>query len=472
LARCVLGSEEMALLVWKMAPTRFVALAALESRPTHINSGKVMAEPLPATTFISPAKNPPTANAIKFHQSCMRSKLAYICSLKRRRVLQNKDYRLIVKTLYGLEDILAKELLSLGGREIKTLNRAVSVVGDIGYVYKINIALRTGLRVLVPMLEFDMRDVEHYYSEIFEHPWEEYFGLDKSFAIDVVGTNDLLNHSSFAGLKAKDAVVDRFRAAKGERPSVERGTPDVPIHIHIYKQTVRVYLDASGDSLHKRGYRLKAAHAPLNEVLAAGIILHSKWNGGMPVLDPMCGSGTFLVEAALIAHQLPPNIYREKFAFHHWNGFDEQMYEKIREGLLSRAKEYEGKIMGRDMDAYALEAAAENIERAMFDDAIRIRQADFFEAEPPADKGLLLINPPYNVRIQAQTHRMYREMGDTLKSKYAGWEVYWITSDMEAIKSIGLRPSRKWNLFNGELECKLLRFDMYEGTKKIHKLKS
>ncbi|MGB0194003.1 MAG: THUMP domain-containing class I SAM-dependent RNA methyltransferase [Schleiferiaceae bacterium] len=387
-------------------------------------------------------------------------------------MLQNNDYRLIVKTLYGLEDILAKELLSLGGREIKTLNRAVSVVGDIGFVYKINIALRTGLRVLVPMLEFEMRDVEHYYEEIFEHPWEEYFGLDKSFAIDVVGTNDLLNHSSFAGLKAKDAVVDRFRVAKGERPSVERGTPDVPIHIHIYKRTVRVYLDASGDSLHKRGYRLKAGYAPLNEVLAAGIILHSKWNGGMPVLDPMCGSGTFLVEAALIAHQLPPNIYRETFAFHHWNGFDEQMYVKIREGLLSRAKEYDGKIMGRDMDAYALEAAAENIERAMFDDAIRIRQADFFEAEPPADKGLLLINPPYNVRIQAQTHRMYREMGDTLKAKYAGWEVYWITSDMEAIKSIGLRPSRKWNLFNGELECKLLRFDMYEGTKKIHKLKS
>ena len=386
-------------------------------------------------------------------------------------MLQNNDYRLIVKTLYGLEDILAKELLSLGGREIKTLNRAVSVVGDIGFVYKINIALRTGLRVLVPMLEFEMRDVEHYYTKIFEHPWEDYFSLDKSFALDVVGKNDILVHSSFAGLKAKDAVVDRFRVAKGERPSVERGTPDVPIHIHIYKRTIRVYLDASGDSLHKRGYRLKAGYAPLNEVLAAGIILHSNWNGGMPVLDPMCGSGTFLVEAALIAHQLPPNIYREKFAFHHWNGFDEQIYEKIREGLLSRVKEYEGKIIGRDMDAYALEAAAENIERAMFDDAIRIRQADFFEAEPPADKGLLLINPPYNVRIQAQTHRMYREIGDTLKAKYAGWEVYWITSDLEAIKSIGLRPSRKWNLFNGELECKLLRFDMYEGTKKIHKLK-
>jgi putative N6-adenine-specific DNA methylase len=388
-------------------------------------------------------------------------------------VLQNNnDYRLIVKTLFGLEEILGKELLALGGREIKTLNRAVAVVGDMGFVYKINIALRTGLRVLLPVAEFEMEDVEHYYEEMFDIPWESYFDIEKSFAIDVVGTNDLLNHSSFAGLKAKDAVVDRFRSKSGERPSVERGTPDVPIHIHIYERTIRVYLDASGDSLHKRGYRLKAGFAPLNEVLAAGIILHSKWNGGMPVLDPMCGSGTFLVEAALIAHQLPPNIYRESFAFHHWKDFDASLYEKIREGLLSRAKEYEGKIMGRDMEEYALEAAAENIERAMFDDAIRLRQADFFEAEPPAEKGLMLVNPPYNVRIQAQTHKMYRQMGDTLKSKYAGWEVYWITSDMEAIKSIGLRPSRKWNLFNGELECKLLRFDMYEGTKKVHKLKS
>ncbi|MEY2969714.1 MAG: hypothetical protein RLZZ599_87 [Bacteroidota bacterium] len=384
----------------------------------------------------------------------------------------NNDYRLIVKTLFGLEEILGKELLALGGREIKTLNRAVAVVGDMGFVYKINIALRTGLRVLLPVAEFEMEDVEHYYEEMFDIPWESYFDIEKSFAIDVVGTNDLLNHSSFAGLKAKDAVVDRFRSKSGERPSVERGTPDVPIHIHIYERTIRVYLDASGDSLHKRGYRLKAGFAPLNEVLAAGIILHSKWNGGMPVLDPMCGSGTFLVEAALIAHQLPPNIYRESFAFHHWKDFDASLYEKIREGLLSRAKEYEGKIMGRDMEEYALEAAAENIERAMFDDAIRLRQADFFEAEPPAEKGLMLVNPPYNVRIQAQTHKMYRQMGDTLKSKYAGWEVYWITSDMEAIKSIGLRPSRKWNLFNGELECKLLRFDMYEGTKKVHKLKS
>jgi putative N6-adenine-specific DNA methylase len=386
-------------------------------------------------------------------------------------VPENKDYRLVVKTLFGLEEILSKELLALGGREIKKLNRAVSVIGDLGFVYKINLGLRTGLRVLLPLAEFEMEDVEHYYEELLSIPWEEHFDVQTTFAVDVVGRNDLLNHSSFAGLKAKDAIVDRFREQVGDRPTVERNNPEVPIHIHIYEDTIRVYLDTSGDSLHKRGYRLESAHAPLNEVLAAGIIMHSKWNGGMPVLDPMCGSGTFLVEAALIAHNMPPNIYRGDFGFSYWRGYNHDLFEKIKSGLLSRAKEYPGKFFGRDLDTYALDAAANNIERSMFDDAIRLKRADFFESDAPSEKGLLLVNPPYNVRIAANTHQFYRDMGDVLKKKYAGWTVMWITSDMEAIKSIGLRPSRKWSLFNGELECKLLQFDMYAGTKKIHKLR-
>lgn len=384
-------------------------------------------------------------------------------------VPENKDYRIIVKTLFGLEDMLSKELLTLGGREIKTLNRAVSCVGDLGFIYKINLALRTGIRVLVPLHEFYMRDVQHYYEELYSIPWHEHFSVDKSFAVDVVGTNELLNHSSFSGLKAKDAIVDEFRAATGSRPNVDRVSPDVPVHIHIYQNKIRVYLDASGDSLHKRGYRLSGGKAPLNEVLAAGIILHSNWNGGMPVLDPMCGSGTLLIEAALIAHNMPPNIYRASFGFHHWNGFDEDLYERIREGLLGRAKEYNGKIFGRDLDADTVELAAANVENSMFDDVIRLSRADFFESDPPAEKGLLLLNPPYNVRIEAATHQMYKRMGDTLKQKYAGWDVLWITSDLEAIKSIGLRPRRKWDMFNGELECKLMAFDMYSGTKKVHK---
>ncbi|HBK20640.1 MAG TPA: RNA methyltransferase [Cryomorphaceae bacterium] len=432
--------------------------------------GRVIAEPLPATTLINPATKPPTTKAINSYHSIIGPKLAYICSLNSRKVLENKDYRLIVKTLYGLEEILSKELLSLGGREIQKINRAVAVVGDLGFVYKINIALRTGLRVLLPLNEIQMETVDDYYDAVYEVPWEELFDEGKTFAVHVVGTNEELNHSSFAGLKAKDAIVDRFRDKLGIRPSVDKYEPEVPIHIHISRDTVRIYLDTSGESLHRRGYRLEAAKAPLNEVLAAGIILHSSWNGGMPVLDPMCGSGTFLVEAALIAHNMPANIYRESFAFFNWKGFEEDLFVKIREGLLSRAKDYEGKFFGRDIDVYSLDAAAANIERSMFEDAVRLKRADFFEADPPAEKGLLLINPPYNVRIQADTHQMYRQIGDTLKEKYAGWQVFWITSDMEAIKSIGLRPSRKWNLFNGELECKLLRFDMYEGTKKLHKL--
>lgn len=435
-----------------------------------MSKGKVIAEPFPATTLINPAAKPPITRATNSNQSNMGLKLAYICSLNSRKVLENKDYRLIVKTLYGLEEILSKELLSLGGREIQKLNRAVAVVGDLGFVYKINIALRTGLRVLLPLNEIQMETVDDYYDAVYEIPWEDLFDEGKTFAVHVVGTNEELNHSSFAGLKAKDAIVDRFRDKLGIRPSVDKHEPEVPIHIHISRENVRIYLDTSGESLHRRGYRLEAAKAPLNEVLAAGIILHSSWNGGMPVLDPMCGSGTFLVEAALIAHNMPANIYRESFAFFNWKGFEEELFVKIREGLLSRAKDYEGKFFGRDIDVYSLDAAAANIERSMFEDAVRLKRADFFEADPPAEKGLLLINPPYNVRIQADTHQMYRQIGDTLKEKYAGWQVFWITSDMEAIKSIGLRPSRKWNLFNGELECKLLRFDMYEGTKKLHKL--
>ena len=323
-------------------------------------------------------------------------------------MLENKDYRLIVKTLYGLEEILSKELLSLGGREIQKINRAVAVVGDLGFVYKINIALRTGLRVLLPLNEIQMETVDDYYDAVYEVPWEELFDEGKTFAVHVVGTNEELNHSSFAGLKAKDAIVDRFRDKLGIRPSVDKYEPEVPIHIHISRDTVRIYLDTSGESLHRRGYRLEAAKAPLNEVLAAGIILHSSWNGGMPVLDPMCGSGTFLVEAALIAHNMPANIYRESFAFFNWKGFEEDLFVKIREGLLSRAKDYEGKFFGRDIDVYSLDAAAANIERSMFEDAVRLKRADFFEADPPAEKGLLLINPPYNVRIQADTHQMYR----------------------------------------------------------------
>ena len=453
-----------------MAPTRFVALAVLGSSPTHMSSGKVMAEPFPATVFIIPAAKPPMTNTINCGHSIMALKLAYICTINSERVPENKDYRLVIKTLFGLEDVLSKELLSLGGREIKILNRAVSCVGDLGFVYKINIGLRTGLRVLLPLAEFKMDSVDEYYDKLVDIPWEKHFGLDKTFAVDVVGTNELLNHSSFAGLKAKDAIVDRFRSQTGDRPSVGRVGPDVPVHIHIYYDTIRVYLDSSGESLHKRGYRLAAAHAPINEVLAAGIILHSKWNGGMPVLDPMCGSGTFLVEAALIAHNMPANVYRDSFGFTKWLDYDAELYETIKNGMLKRAKEYDGKIFGRDLDTFALDAAADNIERSLFDDVIRLKRADFFTTEAPASKGLMLVNPPYNVRIAADTHEFYKQMGDTLKQHYAGWEVFWITSDLEAIKSIGLRPSNKWSLYNGELECKLLRFSMYKGTKKVHKL--
>ena len=465
LVRCDLGKLYTALKVRNMDPTRLVALAVLASRPMNKRSGKVKALPFPAIVFMIPMANPPAINAIIKYHSIWAAKVRYICG-KVATVPENKDYRIIVKTLFGLEEVLANELRTLGGRNVEKINRAVACDGDLGFVYKVNIAVRTGLRVLVPVREFYMRDVEDYYDAIKSIPWEEHFSVKKTFSFHVVGGNDFFNHTNFAALKAKDAVVDRFRERTGKRPFVDRHEAQVPLHVHIYRDKVSVYFDSSGQSLHKRGYRLQAGMAAINEVLAAGIILNSKWNGGMPVVDPMCGSGTFLVEAALIAHNMPPNIYRKEFAFEHWDGFDPVLLEKIKDGLLGRAKEYNGKIMGRDINPEALDIAAANIERSMFDDCIRLKREDFLTSKAPFEKGLLLLNPPYNVRIEAETIRLYKEIGNHLKREYAGWTVLWISSDMEAMKHIGLRPSRKWNMFNGELECKLLQFELYSGSVK------
>ena len=386
---------------------------------------------------------------------------------------ENKDYRLVVKTLYGLEEILSKELLALGGREIKKLNRAVSVVGDLGYVYKINLALRTGLRVLLPLAEFEMEDVEHYYEELLAIPWEEHFDVNTTFAVDVVGRNELLNHSSFAGLKAKDAIVDRFRDKVGDRPTVERGTPEVPIHIHIYQDTIRVYLDASGDSLHKRGYRHATNEAPISEVLAAGLILLSDWDRQSDFLDPMCGSGTILIEAAMIACNIPPSLHRKKFGFMNWLDFDADLWAKIKEVCMNKVSDFEARIIGCDRAFASVRKAQDNVKDAMLDDIIEIKRANFIrKPEPMPNGGTILFNPPYGERLTADTLELYSQIGDTFKKNYAGCSAWLITSDMEAVNHIHLKHTRRIKIFNGKLECRFLKYQMYEGSKKISKKKA
>ena len=378
-----------------------------------------------------------------------------------------RDYNFVVTTLFGLEDILADEIRSIGGRDIKILNRAVNCTGDLGFMYKCNFLLRTAVKVLVPIEMVRFRDDTSYYKAIKKINWPDIFGIEKTFAIQVSGQSIMFRNTMYAAQKAKDAIVDCFRDAhNGDRPSVDAKFADVAISIHLNNHEAEIYLNSSGDSLHRRGYREQPGLAPLSEVLAAGILALTKWNGGKIFFDPMCGSGTFLIEAAMLASKIPAGVFRQNFGFTNWTDYNEELFNTIRDGAMKRAIEYEGKIMGRDHSAGALEAARANITKSMFDDLISLRKGDFTQEDAPAQTGILVMNPPYNRKVESDNERLYAEIGQTLKHKYMGWEVYIFTADIESIKHIGLKPTWKKKLYNGPLESFLLKYDMFEGKRK------
>ena len=383
---------------------------------------------------------------------------------------QQTDYALTITTLFGLEEALAAEVRSIGGRDVKVLNRAVSCVGDLGFIYKCNFLLRTAIKVLKPLKTIRFRDDDNYYRALKQIDWPAIFGLDKTFAIQVNGQSMMFRNTLYAAQKAKDAVVDTFREAhNGSRPYVEAKKPDIGITIHLKNHEAEVYLNSSGDSLHRRGYRDEMGPAPLSEILAAGILNFTQWNGGKPFFDPMCGSGTFLIEAAMVASKLPPGVFRQDFSFTHWKDYDEQLFNTIRDGALKRSIEYEGRIIGRDHSAGALEAARANITKAMFDDLISLKKGDFIQDDPPAKNGILVMNPPYNLKVQSDNEKLYSDIGHTLKHKYAGWEIYIFTADLNAVKFIGLKPTWKKKLYNGQLESVLLKYEIFEGKRNEQK---
>ncbi len=379
------------------------------------------------------------------------------------------NYNLTVTTLFGLEEVLAAEIRGIGGRDVEVQNRAVNCTGDLGFIYKCNFLLRTAIKVLKPIKNIRFRDDDSYHKALLKINWSEIFDVDKTFAIHISGQSGVFSNTLYAAQKAKDAVVDHFRETQnGERPSVDTKFAQISISIHLTGYEASVYLNSSGDSLHRRGYHVEAGFAPLSEVLAAGILQFTNWNGGKLFFDPMCGSGTFLIEAAMLASNLPAGVFRKDFGFTNWKDYDSALFETIRESALNRAIEYEGKIMGRDIEPEALEAARANITAAMFDDLITVGKADFIIADPPATKGIMVMNPPYNVKIESQNEKLYQEIGAKLKHEYAGWEVYILTADLASVKHIGLKPTWKKKLFNGPLEGVLLRYDMFEGTRKDH----
>ena len=382
--------------------------------------------------------------------------------------MKNDNFYMLAKTMFGLEEILADELRKLGAQNVKPMNRAVSFKGDKGFMYKANLNLRTALRILKPIVHFQAHDEKELYRKLCEIDWTEIFDLDSTFATHATTHSEVFTHSKYASLVMKDAIADTFRKKFDKRPNVDPEMPDVSINLHIAKHTCTVSLDSSGDSLHKRGYKSDAVTAPMNEVLAAGLILLSDWNRISDFHDPMCGSGTLLIEAALIAYNIPANIFRDRFGFEGWNDFDEKLWKKIKEVSLDKETHYYGKITGSDNFQKAVRISMENIENALLFDNIKVKTEDFFDTTIEAGT-FVLFNPPYGERIPIEIDKFYEEVGNTLKHNYKDCSVWLISSDIENMKFIGLRPSRKIKVMNGKLECSFRKFEVYEGSKKAKK---
>jgi putative N6-adenine-specific DNA methylase len=378
-----------------------------------------------------------------------------------------KNYKMVAKTLFGFEELLMDELRSLGAMNMQKGVRSVSFEGDKGFMYKANLCLRTALKILVPIKSFRIRDEKELYNKVYNIQWEEYLDYNRTFAIDATVHSEKFTHSKYIALKTKDAIADKFRNNTGKRPNVDTRFPDLRIHIHIDRNDCTVSLDSSGHSLHHRGYRSATNIAPINEVLAAGMLLHSGWDGQCHFLDPMCGSGTILIEAAMIACNIPANINRSEFAFEKWLDFDEDLFEKITESTLKKTREFTYNITGYEKAPSALQKARQNVKNANLSDFINIERQDFFNSEKNTDGKLhIVFNPPYGERLEVDIKTFYGSIGDTLKQNYPGTDAWFITANLEALKYVGLRPSRKIKLYNGKLEARLVKYVMYEGSKK------
>lgn len=374
---------------------------------------------------------------------------------------------MVAKTLFGFEEILAKELRDLGAQKVEIGNRVVSFYGDLGFMYKANLCLRTAIKILKPIVSKKIRNEQDLYDFVKSMHWEEYLGLEDTFAIHATVHSTIFSHSQFIALKAKDAIVDRFRERTGKRPNVELEYPDLSIDVHIQQDLCTISLDSSGGSLHHRGYRTATNIAPINEVLAAGLLLLSGWDGQCDFLDPMCGSGTMAIEAAMIACNIPANLNRKEFAFEKWLDWDLDLFEKIEEASLNKVRDFHYSIIGIDKAPSAVRKAIINVENANLNDYIKIKEGNFFESTKEVEGPLhIAFNPPYGERLEIDEEKFYSQIGDTLKQNYPGTNAWLITSNMEALKHVGLRPSRKIKVFNGKLEAKLVKYEMYAGSKK------
>ena len=385
-----------------------------------------------------------------------------------------EKFQMIAKTMQGLEEVLADELRGMGATDIELLSRAVSFRGDMRTLYRANYCCRTALAILKPFAEFEANDTDELYEKVYQIRWEKLMDVDCTFMVDSSTSGDIFTHSYYVALRTKDAIVDRFRRNFGQRPSVDTENADYKFNIHIRDTHVTLLINSSGESLHKRGYRQAVGVAPINEVLAAGMLKLAGWQCDCNFMDPMCGSGTLLIEAAMMANNIPAQYYRtSRFAFTRWKEFNLGEWKRIKqeEDRKIGSNDFEYEIWGNDIDMSVLEQCEKNLQYAKLHKDVMLYNGSFENQEPPESRTLIVTNPPYGERIKVDDlNAMYEKLGDTFKRLYGeGCEVWLITSDFEAMKHIGLKPSRKIPLVNGSLDCRFLQFKLYEGSKKASK---
>ena len=378
-----------------------------------------------------------------------------------------QTFNLIAKTFMGLEPVLAKELTQLGANDVKIGRRMVSFTGDKEMMYRANFQLHTAIKILKPIRHFKANSADDVYEEIKKTDWTTYLDDNKTFAVDAVVFSEEFRHSKFVSYKVKDAIVDQFREKTGNRPNISVTNPDIRLNIHIAEDQCTLSLDSSGESLHRRGYRQESVEAPLNEVLAAGMILMTGWQGDTDFIDPMCGSGTLLIEAALIAHNMAPGLFRKEYAFEKWADFDAELFDRIYNDD-SQEREFKHHIYGYDIDMKAVNTARLNVKAAGLTNSITIEQQDFKDFKQPQEKSLMVTNPPYGERISTpDLLGTYRMIGERLKHEFTGNDAWVLSYREECFDQIGLKPSLKIPLYNGSLECEFRKYQMFDGKMKV-----
>ena len=385
------------------------------------------------------------------------------CSLKH--FLDNfmAEFEMIAKTFQGLEEVLAKELVALGANNVQIGRRMVSFTGDKELMYKANFHLRTAVRILKPIMHFRAADADEVYEVIKAIDWEQYMDRNSTFSVDSVVYSEVFRHSKFVAYRVKDAIADYFNEKYGERPSVRLNNPDLIFHIHMAGEECTLAFDSSGESLHRRGYRVETGSAPINEVLAAGLILLTGWDGECDFIDPMCGSGTLPIEAALIARNIAPGVFRQGYAFEKWKDFDSELFKSIYDDD-SGEREFNHKIYGYDVDGRMVACARRNVKSAMMGDIIEIECRDIKDFVEPEAPAIMVVNPPYGERLQLENLlNVYKELGSRLKHAFQGNEAWIISSSYDCFDQVGLKASARIPLYNGDLDCEFRKYELFSG---------